>query len=346
MIQVGIVGYGLSGQIFHGALLETLSAFEVQGIVTNDAAKRQLAAEHFPAAMIYDDIDRLLSQKSIDVVVIATPNRFHHSLAKKALLAGKHVVVEKPFTVSVAEAVDLMETAQRTQCLLTVYHNRRFDSDFLTLREVLSSGALGEVRLFEAAYDRFRPDLNPSAWREQPQQGAGILYDLGSHLIDQTLALFGMPDSVYADMRSLRSGQTDDHFEMILTYPEMKATLFSRPLVKEPLPRFAVHGTRGSYVKYGLDVQEADLRAGRRKENGSWGQEPEEQWGTLNTLEERRIVTPQPGNYHAFYEALATAITQGAPLPITAREGMQVIQLIECARESHERGCRVKVNPG
>ncbi|MEN1761446.1 oxidoreductase [Anoxynatronum sibiricum] len=344
MIQVGIVGYGLSGQIFHGALLETLPAFQVQGIVTSDAAKQAVAARHYPSATVFSDPDQLISLETIDLVVIATPNRFHHDLARKALLAGKHVVVEKPFTVSVAEAIDLMETAQRTGRLLTVYHNRRFDGDFLTLKEVLSSGALGEIRLFEAAYDRFRPDVNPDAWREQPHPGAGILYDLGSHLIDQALALFGMPESLYADIRSLRSGQADDHFEIILDYPQMKATLLSRPLVKEPLPRFAVHGTRGSYVKYGLDVQEADLRAGRRKENDSWGLEPEDRWGILHTIDERRRVTALPGNYYAFYEALAAAITQGAPLPVTAREGLQVIQLIEHARESHDKGCRVKVS--
>ncbi|SMP62529.1 oxidoreductase [Anoxynatronum buryatiense] len=343
MIQVGIVGYGLSGQIFHGALLETLPAFQVQGIATSDSAKQLLAAKHFPSARVFTDADQLISLKTIDLVVIATPNRFHHALARKALLAGKHVVVEKPFTVSVAEAADLMETAQRTQRLLTVYHNRRFDSDFLTLKQVLSGGSLGEIRLFEAAYDRFRPDLNPDAWREQPQPGSGILYDLGSHLIDQALALFGMPESLFADIRSLRSGQADDHFEIILDYPQLKVTLLSRPLVKEPLPRFAVHGTRGSYVKYGLDVQEAALRAGMRKKNDSWGQEPESQWGTLHTIDERRHVTALPGNYHAFYEALAAAILKGAPLPVTAQEGKQVIQLIENARESHERGCRVKI---
>ena len=344
MIQTAIIGYGLSGQIFHGALLETLPGFNLHTVVTSDPVKASLVKAQHPHAIIVSDPDPMLADDDINLVVVSTPNTHHHPLAKKALLSGKHVIVEKPFTITSEEAEDLIRTAADTGLMLTVYHNRRYDSDFLTLREIINSGELGELRLFESAYDRFRPAVNTGAWREKQLPGSGILYDLGAHLIDQTLSLFGLPISLYADVRSLRGGSVDDHFEIIMNYPDMKATLTSRPLVKEPLPRFAVHGTKGSFVKYGLDVQEDDLKAGKRRHDHTWGAEPGSLWGALNTTTQRRIVPSLPGDYHAFYEAVYDHLTQGTPLPITARDGANVIRIIELALASNKENACVPVN--
>jgi len=343
MIQTAIIGYGLSGQIFHGALLETMPGFNLHTVVTTDPAKAALLKQQHPQASVVANPDNVLTNKEIDLIIVSTPNTQHHPLAKKALLSGKNVIVEKPFTVTSDEAQNLIDTAAETGLMLTVYHNRRYDSDFLTLKQIIAQGQLGELRLFESAYDRFRPEVNKLAWREKQLPGSGILYDLGAHLIDQTLSLFGLPISLYADVRSLRGGSVDDHFEIIMDYPGMKASLISRPLVKEPLPRFAVHGSKGSFVKYGLDVQEDDLKAGKRRKDDTWGAEPGSQWGALNTISQRKIVPSLPGDYHAFYQAVHAHLTQGTSLPITAQDGMNVIRIIELALTSSKNGCCMPV---
>ncbi|MDW7670674.1 MAG: oxidoreductase [Bacillota bacterium] len=344
MIQTAIIGYGLSGQVFHGALLETLDDFNVHTVVTTDPEKKMHAMQQHPSAHVVDDPDAMFADDQIDLVVISTPNTYHHPLAKKALRAGKHVIVEKPFTVNSEEAEDLIKTSAQANRMLTVYQNRRYDSDFMTLQQVIASRELGEIRLFESAFDRFRPEVNLSAWREKQLPGSGILYDLGAHLIDQTVALFGLPVSLYADVQSLRGGSVDDHFEIVLDYPDMKATLTSRPLIKEPLPRFAIHGLKGSFVKYGLDVQEDDLKAGKRRTDNTWGEEPESQWGILNTTSRRVTIPSLPGNYYAFYEAVHAHLTGGSPMPITAQDGKNVIRMIELAIESSQTGCKVRFN--
>lgn len=344
MIQTAIIGYGLSGQIFHGALLETMPGFNLHTVVTTDPAKAALVKQHHSQTSVVANPDTVFANSDINLVIVSTPNTHHHPLAKKALLSGKNVIVEKPFTVSSSEAQDLLDTAAETGLILTVYHNRRYDSDFLTLKQIIAQDYLGEIRLFESAYDRFRPEVNRLAWREKQLPGSGILYDLGAHLIDQTLSLFGLPISLYADVRSLRGGSVDDHFEIIMDYPGMKASLISRPLVKEPLPRFAVHGSRGSFVKYGLDVQEDDLKGGKRRQDDTWGTEPKDQWGVLNTIDQRKIVPSLHGNYHAFYQAVQDHLTQGTPLPITAQDGLNVIRIIELALTSSKNGCCVPVN--
>ncbi len=344
MIQTAIIGYGLSGQIFHGALLETMPDFNLHTVVTTDPEKAALVKQQHPQSAVVPNPDTVFANSEIDLVIVSTPNTQHHPLAKKALISGKNVIVEKPFTVTAEEAQDLIDTAAKTGLMLTVYHNRRYDSDFLTLKRIIDQEELGELRLFESAYDRFRPEVNTGAWREKSLPGSGILYDLGAHLIDQTLSLFGLPISLYADVRSLRGGSVDDHFNIIMDYPGMKAFLTSRPLVKEPLPRFAVHGSKGSFVKYGLDVQEADLKAGKRRRDDTWGTEPESQWGVLNTINQRRIVPSLSGDYHAFYQAVHAHLTQGAPLPITAKDGKNVIQIIELALTSSKNGCCVPIN--
>jgi scyllo-inositol 2-dehydrogenase (NADP+) len=341
MIQTAIIGYGLSGQVFHGAIMETLDEFLVHSIVTTDPEKMALAKRQHPTAQVVSDPEVVFADQDIELVIISTPNTYHHPLAKKALLAGKHVIVEKPFTISTEEAEDLLQTASQANRFLDVYHNRRFDSDFMTVRQIISGGELGEIRLFESAYDRFRPDLSTTSWREKELPGSGILYDLGAHLIDQALSLFGLPMSLYADVQSLRGGSVDDYFEIMMDYPKMKATLISRPLIKEQLPRFAVHGTKGSFVKYGLDVQEDELRAGKRRTGSAWGEEPQNQWGVLNTTTRRVIYPSMPGDYHAFYRAVHAHIVKGTPMPITSQDGYNVIRIIELAIASSRSGCKV-----
>ncbi len=260
----------------------------------------------------------------------------HFDLAKQAMEAGKHVVIEKPFTVTSQEGQMLLHIAKQTNRILSVYQNRRFDSDFKTVKKIIESGDLGRLVEFESHFDRFRPDIKQNAWREDPLPGSGILYDLGAHLIDQALALFGMPEEVYGDVRLQRHGKVDDNFEVILYYPELKVTLKSSALVKEPLPRFILLGTKGGYMKYGLDVQEDALRDGDRPIDEEWGTEPESLWGVLNTIEERRKVKSQQGDYRDFYRNVHNAITKGEELAVKGQDGLNVIKVIEAVAQSNK----------
>lgn len=341
MIKVGIIGYGLSGRIFHGAIIGALEGFEVRKIMTKDPEKVALAKAAFQTVQIVDQPEAIFEDAEIDLVVISTPNTSHFSLATSALLAGKHVVVEKPFTVTSEEAQQLVDLSQLSGKRLSIYHNRRFDSDFLTLKKVLAEGRLGRIVAFESRFERYRSALKPESWREQDLPGSGILYDLGSHLIDQALTLFGMPQEIYADVRSERLGLVDDAFEIILYYQDLKVTLLASMLVKEPMPRFILRGENGSFVKFGMDVQEENLRNSLRPIDESWGTEPESQWGILNGQDEVQIIESMHGDYRLYYQNIHSAITEGAALEVTAEQGLQVIRLIELARQSHQEKRRI-----
>lgn len=366
LLKIGILGYGLSGRIFHGALIQALSYFEVSMIATRQPDKQAQASLDFPNATIVADPTDLIDNPEIDIVVIATPNTSHFPLAQQALAAGKHVVVEKPFTVTLIEARNLIEQAKSAGRLLTVYQNRRFDGDFQTVKMLLESDDLGRLVGFESCFDRFRPQLKDNAWREQDLPGSGILYDLGSHLVDQTLNLFGWPDAVYADIRRERGGPVDDAIEIHLYYPNHKATLKARCLVNVPIPRFAVFGTKGSYACYGLDPQENRLREGNRpacedftsSENNSvsvfeqassfrfeqqFGYYPEEQWGLLNFEGEQVILPSLPGDYLQFYRNLYLAVTTDVPLAVPPEESYAVMAILEAAMRSHLNQVIVKL---
>jgi len=322
MIRVGLVGYGLAGSVFHAPLIRACERIELCAVLTTRDAPARARS-----------LDELIDCS--DLVVVASPNRTHFPIAKSALEAGRHVVVDKPFTVTLEEADELIALAEERQCVLSVFHNRRWDSDYLTVRDILPR--LGEITLFEAHWDRFRPQIKPG-WREQPEPGGGVFSDLGPHLIDQALQLFGMPEAVSADIAVQRpAAAVDDYFDVTLHYDTKRVCLRCSSLIAAPRPRFAVHGTRGSYVKNGLDPQEAQLKAGLNPRDASFGIDPID--GLFVAAEGRAEPIPtRQGNYLAFYDAIAAAILDGAPPPVTAREARDGLALISLARRAADEG--------
>lgn len=331
ILNVGIIGYGLSGRVFHGAIVGNVDGFVIKKIFTRSSDKINLAKVDFPDVEIVNDYSKIINDKNIDLAIISTPNITHFPIAKEALENGKHVIIEKPFTVTSIEGKLLVSLAESKELILSVYHNRRFDSDFLTIKEIIKSEKLGQIVEFESHFDRFRNTIKENSWREEKTPGSGVLFDLGSHLIDQALNLFGIPNEIYCDLSHQRNGLVDDNFELIMYYDNLKASLKAGSLVKEPLPRFILSGTNGSYQKYGLDVQEEDLRSGKRPKNKDWGTEAESLWGILNTVEERKKYMSLRGDYRYFYRNIYESIVNGGKLEVTATEAMRVIWIIEKA---------------
>jgi scyllo-inositol 2-dehydrogenase (NADP+) len=329
MIRVGLIGYGLAGAVFHEPLIEACERLGLNAVFTS--------REH---PLRVSTIDELL--KRSDLVVIASPNQTHFPLAKAALESGRHVVVDKPFTVSLAEADELIGIAKICDRTLTVFHNRRWDGDFLTVKRVLPE--LGEVQLFEANWDRFRPAIK-QGWREEEAPGSGVLNDLGPHLIDQALQLFGMPSTVSADIAIEREGaKVDDCFELALHYGHMRACLRSSTLRPDPRPRFSVHGTKGAFVKHGLDPQEGQLKDGLRPGDAGFGETSEKGMIVLADGSARTLPTER-GDYLAFYEAVAASISEGAPVPVAPEEARDGLLTIDLARRAAQE-CRPISVPG
>jgi scyllo-inositol 2-dehydrogenase (NADP+) len=339
-IKVGLIGFGNGGQIFHAPFITAVKTLELSTIRCTNPAHVALAKAQYPAALIVADASVIFEDATIDLVVITTPNTSHFGLAKEALLAGKNVVLDKPITIDTKEADELIALAGEKNLLLTVFQSRRLDSDFATVQKIIASGVLGEVVELESRYDRFRNYLKPGAWREEATPGSGILYDLGSHLIDQALTLFGLPEAITADLRIQRSdGKVDDNFEVILHYKTIKATVKAGMLVRDPLPRFIVLGTEGSFIKYGLDVQEEALKAGDRPHlNMQWGVEPQAIWGKLNTnvngLHFVGQIESEVSDYTRFYKNVYNALTSNEPLLVKAAEARNVLRIIELAMQS------------
>src|SRR5690606_11087827 len=262
-INVGLIGFGIGGQVFHAPIITSVDGFRLHKVSARRSEHVELLQRRYPDTLIVDTADAIIHADDIGLVVVATSNDMHYPFVKAALLAGKHVVVEKPFTNTTAEADELIALAKQQNRLLSVHHNQRWNSDYLTLRKVIASGGLGRLVSFEARFDRFRNALRPNAWREANLPGSGIWYDLGAHLVDQSLQLFGLPLAVNADLRIQRPGAgAVDDFDVILHYPEIKVSLKGAMLVKEPTPRYALYGMDGAFVKPGVDPQEAALRAG------------------------------------------------------------------------------------
>lgn len=337
-VGVGIIGYGLAGQVFHAPLIHSVQGFDIKKIVTS--SNRDKAQTDFPNAQIVASANELMSDPEIELVVIATPNTSHLPLAKQALAAGKHVVVDKPFTNTVQDADELIALAKEKNRLLSVFQNRRWDNDFLTLQACLKSGALGDIFTYEAHYDRFRPEVNRK-WREQDLPGSGMLYDLGAHLIDQALFLFGTPQSVYADLLKQRpDSDVIDYFHLLLNYDKLRVILHSGIIVKKPGPRFEVHGTKGSFIKYGLDSQEDTLKVGGRPGDKNWGADKPEFYAELTTDVNGLTLTGKietlPGSYEKYYALLLEAVRNNQPLPVTAEDGRNVIKVIEKAMQSSQ----------
>jgi scyllo-inositol 2-dehydrogenase (NADP+) len=296
-------------------------------------------------------VEQLLAIEPIRLVVIATPNTTHFDLAKQCLLAGRDVVIDKPLATTYAEAAELVALANQKQRLLSVYQNRRWDGDFLTLQRLLAEGKLGRVVLFESHFDRFRPQLKDNAWRERPEPGSGVLFDLGPHLIDQALVLFGEPEAISADVRIEREGASvDDAFDVVLHYPKMRALLRAGMLISSPTPRFVVHGTQGGYLKFGLDPQEDALKRGEAVTGEFWGYEAPERWGTLLVAQGDSFVTEKlptvPGDYRQYYQNVRDAILGDAPLAVTPQQALNVMQALELAAESSHSRCEVRWKQG
>lgn len=339
-IKVGLIGFGVGGQVFHAPLLTTIKGLELKSIRASKVEQVAAANAKYPGAKVVPSPEEIFNDPEIDLVVITTPNTAHLPLAAAALNAGKHVVVDKPFTITTKDADELITLAKQKDRLLTVYHNRRFDGDFDTLKKIVQNGWLGDVAEVESRFDRFRNYLKPGAWREDDQPGAGILYDLGAHLIDQALDLFGLPKAVTAVLLCQREGsKVTDNFEVILHYDKVKYSMKAGMLVKENLPRFSVFGTRGSFTKYGLDVQEEALKAGLTPlTKPNWGVESEATWGRINTeyngVHITGTVESAISNYADFYQNVYNAITNNEPLRVTAEQARNTIRIIELAMQS------------
>lgn len=334
-LQAGIVGFGLSGQVFHAPFIDVHPGFNLHSIVTTGT----LAKEKYPAARILSSFDELIADHAIDLVIICSPNLLHYPQAKAALLAGKNVVVEKPFTVNSAQAEELILIAEQVGRHIFPFHNRRWDSDILTLKHIIEQGYLGKIVEFESRFDRFTPEISRAAWRYQQVEGGGTLFDLGIHLIDQAVSLFGSPEGVFARLFNQREGSvTDDSFDLKLIYPELNVTLKAGVFVKEPGPRLQVHGTHGSYVKYGLDVQEAQLRKGKKPGSKGFGTEPASQRGMLNTATFGKLFRGRyetlPGNYMAFFDNVHAVITAAAEVMVKPGDALLNVRIIEAARTS------------
>lgn len=341
-IRVALIGFGAAGQIYHAPILTCVDGLELCLIRASRPEQIALARSRYPQAEVVTDNDAVINNKNIDLIVVATPNDSHNPLAKAALLAGKHVVVEKPFTITTREADELIAIAKQEHKILSVNQNRRFEGDYATIKKIIASGMLGELAEFESHYDRFRNFLRPNAWREENEPGAGIFYDLGAHLIDQVLDLFGLPLSVTADLRLQRKGaKAIDNFELIMNYNKLKVTLKGGMLVREPLPRFIILGEQGSFVKYGTDVQEEALKAGAIPgKTPNWGAEPESSWGKINTeykgMHLVSKVETECGNYVNFYQNVYDAINGKATLIVKPEESRNTIRIIELALQSNE----------
>ena len=333
-IRTGLASYGMSGQVFHAPFINMHVQFELAAIAERS---RDLAHGRYPQARIVRRFDELPAMDDLELIVVNTPDSTHYEYARLALEAGKHVIVEKPFTNTVAEGEALIALAEEKGCMLGVYQNRRWDADYLTVKDILEKGLVGRPVEFESTFARYRNFIQPGTWKERE---GGMIYNLGSHLIDQSIQLFVLPEAVFADVGILRSGgMVDDYFMLHLLRPnrapEMRVTLKASYLMCEPEPRFVLHGTEGSYVKYGVDKQEALLKNGAVPDAPDWGVEDETEWGWLHTTNGGRRKYPgRRGHYLGFYESVYRSLRHGETLPTDARGILPVIRIIEAALES------------
>ncbi len=344
-ITVGLVSFGMSGMVFHAPFLTTNPGFHLRKILERTPKGSERI---YPEVAIVNRYEDLINDPELELIVVNTPDHTHYDLTRKALLAGKHVIVEKPFTLSTKDGEDLIGLAQEKNRVLAVFQNRRWDGDFLMVSKVLSEGLIGELVEFESHFDRFRNYIQEDTWKEDPSLGTGNIYNLGSHMIDQALILFGMPEALYADLEMRRSGsKVNDYYDIHLYYPRFKAILKSSYLVKEPGPRYLIHGTLGTFVKYGIDPQEALLKSGEIPVGEDWGKEDEQVWGILNSEVSGEPVREKmetiPGNYHAFYDNLYYAIREGKELAVKPEEAANVIRIIEAAIRSNRDKCMVRL---
>ncbi|MCU1239543.1 MAG: hypothetical protein JWO71_269 [Candidatus Acidoferrum typicum] len=339
MIKVGLIGFGLAGRAFHAPVIHAVHGLKLAAIVQRSGNE---ASEMYPDARIVRSAKELLALSDIRLIVIATPNDTHHSIARQCLAADRDVVVDKPLTPTLEEARDLVRFARERGRLLSVYQNRRYDGDFQAVHQIVTSGRLGRIVRFESNYDRFRPQLKANAWRERPGPGTGILFDLAPHLLDHALVLFGLPEAVTADIRIEREhAVADDSFDIALHYAGgLRAVLRATMLAAVTRPRFILHGSSGAYVKHAFDVQEPKLRAGRLPWNETPSEaEQEENSGVLTLVDANgdateRLVPPAPSDYRAYYANIRDALLGIAAPAVTPQHAFDVMQILELARQS------------
>jgi scyllo-inositol 2-dehydrogenase (NADP+) len=343
-INTAFASFGMSGLVFHGPLLSIHNGFHIHKILERS---KNLSKSRYPEATVVRNFDDLLTD-DIELVIVNTPDHTHYEYTKKALEAGKHVVVEKPFVQNTELGKELIDLADKKGLVLTVFQNRRWDGDFMTVRKVIESKMLGKLVEYEAHFDRYRNFIQPDTWKEDPGTGTGILFNLGSHMIDQAVVLFGKPAFVSADIRHMRPGsKVDDYYDINLFYDDVKVKVKSSYLVREEGPRYILHGTEGSFLKWGIDPQEAALKKGGLPTDEGWGVEDEEDWGVLNTgldgLHMEGRIETLTGDYSRFYKNVYETICNGAELAVKPKESLLGVEIINAAFESNKAGKRIQI---
>jgi len=345
-ISTALLSYGMSGKVFHAPLIATNPGFQLHTILQRSSEDARLTYPHVHIVRSFEE----LLKKDVELIIINTPNETHFEFASRALEAGKHVVVEKPFTVTSAEGKKLIKLAKKKNKILTVFQNRRWDGDFLTVKKIVEQKLLGKVVEFEMHYDRYRNYIEANTWKEEAKPGGGILYNLGSHMIDQAICLFGLPN--YVDARTgiqRQGGKVNDYYDIRMEYNELLVIVKSSYLVREPVPRYTIHGTLGSFIKYGIDPQEQDLKDGKIPGSTGWGTEPQNLWGKLNTeingSHVERIEETEAGNYPMFYQSLFNSIRLQKPLTVKPEESLDGLRIIEAVMKSNASRRAVAVQP-
>ncbi|RPD38730.1 Gfo/Idh/MocA family oxidoreductase [Chitinophaga barathri] len=339
-IKTGLCSYGHSGYAFHAPFIHVHPGFELTAVVERS---KHLTQQRYPYVKIYPDVQSLFKDPNLELIVVNTPNYTHYEYSKAALMAGKNVIVEKPFTVTSAEGEELIQLAASKKLLLSVYQNRRYDSDYKIVKKVVDDGLLGDILEVEFHYDRFKEELSYKAHKEVASKGTGGLYDLGSHLIDQALTIFGMPKAVFGDVRIIRKDSVvDDYFEMLMYYDTLRVRLKSSYLVRESLPAYILHGRKGSFIKSKSDIQEALLMKGVLPDTPDWGAESPAEWGLLHTeIDGKTVKEYLPGgngNYLDYYQGIYAALRENKPNPVTPEDGLNVVKVIEAVFKSSEEG--------
>ncbi len=344
-IRTALLSYGMSGKVFHAPFLNIHHGFELTGAMERS---KKLIQNDFPAIKSYKSLDEIIADK-IELIIVNTPVNTHFDYAKEILNAGINLVVEKPFTTTSSEAEILMNLAVEKNLKLAIFHNRRWDSDFQTVAKILDQNVLGDIIEAEIRFDRFNPSLSPKKWKESPVPGSGILMDLGSHIIDQAIYLFGYPNAVFADIRSIRENSlVDDNFDILLYYPNKRVRLHAGFFNKETLPAYTIQGRHGSLLKHRGDVQEDNLKADLIPDTENWGVEPLDKSGILHTIYDgksnRKNIPTLQGNYYAFFDKVFDSIRHDRMEPVTAEDGLKVMKVIEAAILSNEQGRLVNLS--
>ena len=344
-INTALCSFGMSGWVFHAPFIKFNPGFNFYAVWERT---KNLAEQKYPGVKTFRILEDMLADEVVELVVVNTPNYTHYEYAKKALEAGKHVIIEKPFTVTVSEGEKLIQLAKKQNKKLSVYQNRRYDSDYKTIKKVLEQNLLENLVDVEMHFDRYKEELSPKVHKETPGPGTGSLYDLGSHLIDQALQLFGMPQKLFADIQAMRPvSNVDDYFDILLYYDTFRVHLKSSYSVREALPGYIFHGLKGSFIKPKTDVQEEMLQSGEIPGRSDWGTEPASQKGLLHTevngVVQRHYIESEQGNYNEYYDEIYEAIRSNAPLPVTAEDALNVIKIIEAAYKSNQTNCVISL---